>query len=172
MHHFSFMARFSAWVNDKLYPHVAELDEASYRAKAGLFFGSIHATLNHILIVDLLWTGRVKGIDRGVRALDQVLHDDLPSLRAARKEEDAYLIQFMDSLSEADLQSRVRYKTVSGATPRQMEARVWDMLTGLYNHQTHHRGQVYALLLQKGIKLPDIDVIYYLHETGQARFID
>jgi uncharacterized damage-inducible protein DinB len=172
MHHFSFMARFSAWVNDKLYPHVAALDEASYRAPAGLFFGSIHATLNHILIVDRLWTGRVKGIDRGVRALNQVLHDDLSALRAARREEDAYLIQFMDGLSEADLQARVRYNTVSGDTPRAMEARVWDMLTGLYNHQTHHRGQVYGLLLQKGIKLPDIDVIYYLHETGQARFVD
>jgi uncharacterized damage-inducible protein DinB len=170
MHHFSFMARFSAWVNDQLYPRVAELDEASYRAPSGLFFGSIHATLNHILVVDRLWTGRIKGIDRGVRALDQILHDDLPSLRAARKVEDAYLIDFMDGLSEADLQKRVRYKTVT--SPRMMETRVWDMLTGLYNHQTHHRGQVYALLLQKGLKLPDIDVIYYLAEIGEARFVD
>ncbi len=114
--------------------------------------------------------GPHQGIDRGVRALDQVLHDDLPSLRTARQEEDAYLIDFMDGLSEADLQRRVRYKTV--ASPKQMEARVWDMLTGLYNHQTHHRGQIYALLLQKGMKLPDIDVIYYLAETGEARFVD
>lgn len=170
MHHFSAMARFSAWVNEKLYPCVAELDEASYRAQSGLFFGSIHATLNHILTVDRLWTGRIKGIDRGVRALNQIVHDDLASLRAARKTEDGYLIEFMDGLSEADLQRRVRYKTV--ASPKEMEARVWDMLTGLYNHQTHHRGQVYALLLQKGLKLPDIDVIYYLVETGDARFVD
>jgi uncharacterized damage-inducible protein DinB len=170
MHHFSSMARFSAWVNEQLYPCVAELDEASYRAPSGLFFGSIHATLNHILVIDRLWTGRIKGIDRGVRALDQILHDDLPSLRAARKAEDAYLIEFMDGLSEADLQKRVRYKTV--ASPRLMETRVWDMLTGLYNHQTHHRGQIYALLLQKGLKLPDVDVIYYLAEIGEARFVD
>lgn len=171
MHHFSSMARFSAWVNAQLYPCVAQLDDADYRAPGGLFFGSIHATLNHILLVDRLWTGRVKGIDRGARALNQILHDDLPSLREARRQEDAYLIGFMDSLSEADLQARVRYPTVTGQR-RMMEARVWDMLTGLYNHQTHHRGQIYALLLQKGLKLPDIDVIYYMVETGQAGFVD
>lgn len=60
MHHFSFMARFNAWVNEKLYACVGELDEAKYRADSGLFFGSVHATLNHLLVVDRLWTGACK----------------------------------------------------------------------------------------------------------------
>jgi uncharacterized damage-inducible protein DinB len=52
-----------------------------------------------------------------------------------------------------------------------MEARVWDMLAGMFNHQTHHRGQIYSVLLQRGRKMPDIDLIYYLAETGQARYV-
>jgi len=43
------------------------------------------------------------------------------------------------------------------------------MLAGMFNHQTHHRGQIYSVLLQRGQKLPDIDLIYYLVEVGQAK---
>jgi len=170
MHHFSFMARFNAWVNEKLYACVAELDEAKYRADSGLFFGSIHATLNHLLVVDRLWTGRVQGIDRGVRSLDQILYDDLPALQAGRRQEDADMIALMDRLTDAELQSYKRYW--SADRTKQMETKVWDMLTGMFNHQTHHRGQIYAVLLQQGMTLPDIDVIYYLIETGQSRYIE
>jgi uncharacterized damage-inducible protein DinB len=75
----------------------------------------------------------------------------------------------MDRLSETDLQSAVRFWTVK--RDKQIEARRWDLLTGLFNHQTHHRGQVYAVLLQAGLSLPDIDVVYYLEETGQVRHV-
>ena len=81
MQHVSSMARFNAWVNERLYGCVAQLDETKYRADYGLFFGSIHATLNHLLVVDRLWTGRVQGIDRGIRSLDQILYDDLRPCR-------------------------------------------------------------------------------------------
>jgi uncharacterized damage-inducible protein DinB len=169
MQHFSSMARFNAWVNEKLYGCVAQLEEAKYRADCRLFFGSIHATLNHLLVVDRLWTGRAQGIDRGIRSLDQILYADLPALQAARRQEDADLIALMDRLTDADLQSFRRYS--SADRTRHMETRVWDMLTGMFNHQTHHRGQIYAVLLQQGMKLPDIDVIYYLIETGQSRYV-
>jgi uncharacterized damage-inducible protein DinB len=170
MRHFEFMARFNTWVNEKLYASVAQLDAAKYRADCGLFFKSVHATLNHILIVDRLWTGRVQGSDRGVRTLAQILHDDLPALHAARCAEDASMTALMDRLTDAELQSTVRFSTVN--RERQVEARVCDMLTGMFNHQTHHRGQIYAVLLQSGLELPDIDVIHYLAETGQARYVD
>jgi len=169
MDHFPMMARFNGWVNDKIYAEVAKLDDATYRADSGLFFGSLHATLNHIMVVDRLWTGRVEGIDRGVKSLNQILHDDFASLQKARREEDARLVQLMDRLTPAELQGTVRYSTADRT--RTMEARRWDMLAGMFNHQTHHRGQIYSVLLQRGQKLPDIDLIYYLSETGQAKFV-
>jgi uncharacterized damage-inducible protein DinB len=166
MHHFSFMARYSAWVNERIYDGAAKLSDAAYRGDAKLFFGSVHATLNHVMVVDRLWTGRVEGKDRSVRALSQILHGDFASLRAARKDEDGYIQALMDRLSPADLEASVRYTTLEGET---IEARRWDLLTGLFNHQTHHRGQIYAVLRQNGVALPELDVIYYLIETGKAR---
>jgi len=169
MDHFPMMARFNGWVNEKIYAEVAKLDDATYRGDSGLFFGSLHATLNHIMVVDRLWTGRVEGIDRGVKSLNQILHEDFASLQKARREEDARLVQLMDRLTPAELQGTVRYSTADRT--RTMEARRWDMLAGMFNHQTHHRGQIYSVLLQRGQKLPDIDLIYYLAETGQARYV-
>ena len=169
MDHFPMMARFNGWVNDKIYAEVAKLDDAAYRGNAGLFFGSLHATLNHIMVVDRLWTGRVEGIDRGVKSLNQILHEDFASLHAARREEDTRLIALTDRLTPDKLQSTVRYSTADRT--RTMEARVWDMLAGMFNHQTHHRGQIYSVLLQRGQKMPDIDLIYYLAETGQAKYV-
>jgi uncharacterized damage-inducible protein DinB len=168
MHHFSFLSRYNAWVNPRIYDGAAKLSEAAYRADARLFFGSVHATLNHIMAVDRLWTGRVEGKDRGIRALSQILHDDLASLRAARAGEDGYIQALMDRFTQADLEACVRYTTLEGET---VEARRWDLLTGMFNHQTHHRGQIYAVLRQNGIALPDLDVVYYLLETGQARSV-
>jgi uncharacterized damage-inducible protein DinB len=169
MDHFPLMARFNGWVNEKIYSEVAKLDDTTYRGNSGLFFGSLHATLNHILVVDRLWTGRVEGIDRGVKSLNQILHDDFASLQQARREEDARLVQLMDRLTPAELQATARYSTADRT--RTMEARRWDMLAGMFNHQTHHRGQIYSVLLQRGQKMPDIDLIYYLAETGQARYV-
>jgi uncharacterized damage-inducible protein DinB len=148
---------------------VATLDEAAYRSDCGIFFGSIHRTLNHLLVVDRLWLGRITGTDRGIRSLDQVLHDDLPSLRAAREEEDRGLIKLLDEMPEEKIEAMVRFTTVK--RDRHMEARTRDLLSAMFNHQTHHRGQIYAVLQQRGMSLPDIDLPFFLPEIGEARLI-
>jgi uncharacterized damage-inducible protein DinB len=163
------MARFNQWVNRQLYDKVATLDEAAYRSDCGIFFGSIHRTLNHLLVVDRLWLGRITGTDRGIRSLDQVLHDDLPSLRAAREEEDRGLIKLLDEMPEEKIEAMVRFTTVK--RDRHMEARTRDLLSAMFNHQTHHRGQIYAVLQQRGMSLPDIDLPFFLPEIGEARLI-
>ena len=164
MNHFPLLARFNGWVNDRLYGAVATLPEADYRADGGLFFGSIHRTLNHLLVVDRLWTGRIAGADRGIRSLDQIPYDDFASLRAARRDEDAHLIDFVDGLDEARLGEVVRYRRMIGEGEE--EARAGHILLTLFNHQTHHRGQVTAMLTRLGVEYPALDVVYYLEEIG------
>lgn len=109
MNSFQLMARFNGWVNDQLYDTVAAMPDAAYRQDRGLFFGSIHRTLNHLMVVDRLWTGRIAGVDRGVRALDQVLYDDFAELRAARRVEDQNLIDLVARLDAAALAAPVTY---------------------------------------------------------------
>lgn len=68
MNHFPLMARFNQWANQRLYGSVAALSEEQYRAERGLFFGSVHRTLNHILVVDRIWTRRIDGEPHGIGA--------------------------------------------------------------------------------------------------------
>lgn len=163
---FSTLARFNAWVNERLYACIAGLPDEVYRANRGVFFGSIHHTLNHLLVVDRLWTGRIEGTDRGIRALDQVLYDEFAALRDARRDEDAWLIDLVDRLNDQRLQQPVRYRRMIGTGF--VEAGTGGILLTLFNHQTHHRGQIHALLTQAGIVPPPLDVIFYLEAVGQA----
>ncbi len=162
MNTIALMARFNAWANDRLYGCVAGLSEGAYRKDRKAYFGSIHNTLNHLLVVDRLWTCRLEGTDHGIESLDQILHDDFDSLRGARKTEDQGLVDLVDGLSEAALQSPVTYRRMIGAGTH--TTRRDHILITLYNHQTHHRGQVHAMLTQQGVDPPPLDVIYLLEE--------
>ena len=164
MQHFALMARFNGWANDRLYETVSRVPDADYRRDCGAFFGSIHRTLNHLLVVDRLWTGRIEGIDRGVRSLDQILYEDFESLRRARRDEDARLVALVGRLSPERLASPTVYRRIIGEGPE--ETRTDHILLTLFNHQTHHRGQVHVLLTQSGVTPPPLDVIFFLEETG------
>lgn len=166
MNHLPLMARFNRWANTRVYACVAGLDEEAYRRDRGAFFGSIHHTLNHLLVVDRLWTARIQDRESGIESLDQILFDDFESLKAAREEEDDRFIALVGGLSDAELEAPVRYRRIIGDGVE--EARAGHILITLFNHQTHHRGQVHAMLTQAGVTPPPLDVIFYLDELGEA----
>jgi uncharacterized damage-inducible protein DinB len=160
--HFRGFARYNQWANRRLYAACASLPEAEYMKPRASFFGSLHATLNHILVGDRIWMGRLTGHDPGIASLDQILYAELAGLRVAREAEDAQIIAFVDGLDEPTFNTTLRYKSMSGkpqATP------VRWVLAHLFNHQTHHRGQAHALLSQTAVAPPELDLIYYLREA-------
>ena len=114
-------------------------------------------------MVDRLWTGRIRGRDRGIHALDQVLYDDFAELSAARIDEDRQLIELVDGLSADELVAPVRYSRIIGSGLE--EVRAGHVLLTLFNHQTHHRGQVTTILSQFGIDLGVTDLIWMPRET-------
>jgi uncharacterized damage-inducible protein DinB len=67
-------------------------------------------------------------------------------------------------LSEQDLTRRVRYTTLS--RPAAIEQELGYALPHVFNHQTHHRGQVHALLTRIAGDAPSLDLILYQRETG------
>ena len=161
--YFRTLARYNRWADRRLYAAAAALHEADYRRAVPSFFGSLHATLNHILVGDRIWMGRLTGHpDANIRSLDQILYADLAGLRVAREAEDASIINYADELDEPTLNSTLRYKTTSGeaqATPLRL------VLGHLFNHQAHHRGQCHGLLSALGVKdPPPLDLIFYLRE--------
>lgn len=162
--HFRTLARFNAWANTRLYDAVGALPEGEYRkARPAAYFGSIHGTLNHLLAVDRLWFGRIEGVDRGVAALDQILCEDLATLRAARQAEDEHIIALVDGLEEVALARDLSYRSMLGGA---LTLPLSVALATVFNHQTHHRGQVHALIKEAGAEPPALDIPVYWSERG------
>lgn len=160
--YFRTLARYNQWANRRLYAACAALHEADYMAPRPAFFGSLHGTLNHILVGDRVWMGRLTGHPANIAALDQILYGDFAGLKVAREAEDAQIIAYIDALDEPTLNSTLRYRNMAGeaqATPMRM------LLAHVFNHQTHHRGQAHGLLSQTSVKPPPLDLLFFLRET-------
>ena len=156
---FPMLSQFNAWVNAHIYASCDTLSEDEYRKDRGAFFHSIHGTLNHLLVVDRLWFGRLTGTEHGIESLDQILYGDVGDLREARHAEDERIISIVSELSEEELTRPVAFRTMAD-TPRKMTGE--KILMSVFNHQTHHRGQVTAMLAQAGADYGDIDIPFFL----------
>jgi uncharacterized damage-inducible protein DinB len=142
------MAAYNRWMNDKLYAACAELGDDERKLDRKAYFGSIHGTLNHILLADRLWFGRFIGRPFKVDRLNQELFADFAELRAERLLTDQDIEGWVQGLSDAQLAGKLRYTSLVNPAPRVYD--LWVCVTHFFNHQTHHRGQVTALLSQCG----------------------
>ena len=143
------LAAYNRWMNESLYAHCATLDDATRKADRGAFFKSIHGTLSHILLADHIWLGRFQGQPFAVRSLDQILHEDFAELRAAREQLDVRIAEWVGQLGQEDLLREFRFDSMT--RPGTRSCALWLALTHVFNHQTHHRGQLTTLLNQCGI---------------------
>jgi uncharacterized damage-inducible protein DinB len=162
--HFVMFAGYNGWANTRLLDACATLSEADYKADRGAFFGSIHGALNHLMVTDRLWGARLRGEPAPDYRLDSVIFDDLDSLRAARDAEDAALSAHVATLTDADLAGEFRWtRKADGVVVIQP---LWATLAHLFNHQTHHRGQVHGLLSQAGVDPPSLDLPVFQKASG------
>ena len=149
--HFSMMAGYNAWANARLYAAARSLPDEAYRKNVGAFFGSLHGTLNHLMVTDRIWMRRFTGVGDHPDKLNAIMFDDLVSLELARKEEDNRIIRYVDGLREEDIDKDLSYATTKGVPHCN---RLGDVLAHLFNHQTHHRGQAHTILTILGIPEP------------------
>ena len=160
--HLRMMARYNKWANAQLNTAVMNISHDAYMAKREAFFGSIHGGLNHILLVDRIWRGRVEGNPHPVDRLDIIVTDSREAFLRERMAEDDILIDFTDSFDEKTLDEKVTYSSLIGFTgtdPRRL------ILAHMFNHATHHRGQIHALLTQVPADPPPLDLMIYIRET-------
>jgi uncharacterized damage-inducible protein DinB len=164
--YFAMLARYNGWANRRLYDAAAKLPDADYRAERGAFFGSVHRTLNHLLVTDRIWMRRLSGEGPTYTALDIVLHEELASLRSERESEDQRIVGFVDGLDDTALAGSVTYRTITA--PQEITQPLGPALLHLFNHQTHHRGQAHALLSGIGGRdaAPSLDLILFQRESG------
>ena len=132
------------------------LPELEYFARRASFFGSIHATLNHILIVDLVYLGRLKGEERVSPDCNE-LYAELQPLAERQALVDRELLRFCEQQDSSALASSISYERLTGQAYHETVASV---LSHLFIHQVHHRGQVHDMLSSTSIAPPQLDEFF------------
>ena len=153
--HFRMLGRYNRLANERLYGACARLGNSERTKDHGAFFGSIHGTLNHILVGDRIWMTRFEGGEAPSTNLDAILYEDFEALREARIAEDARIEAYTASLKADSLARTVRYLNNEG---REFQDPSAVLLAHFFNHQTHHRGQVTAMLSQTEVDYPVLDM--------------
>jgi uncharacterized damage-inducible protein DinB len=157
------MARYHAWAQERLFASLDAVCDADWHADHGLFFGSLHGTLNHLLLADLIWYGRFTGRPYVAASLaDEVESDRSALLQRARSQAERWAA-LIEATDEASFAGRLRYASVAAQpcdTP-------WaGTLLHVFNHATHHRGQMSAVATRLGQPAPEMDLVHFLRLSG------
>lgn len=164
---FRLMAGYNQWMNARLYAAAAALDEAELRADRGAFFGSILSTLEHVLAADAHWLRRFAVNFPAFASLEPVRHGPLPALvrgitfpdfarlRVDREAMDEVLLDFTREADEVTYAQPLNYVNSAGESFTREAGLV---LRHVFNHQTHHRGQVTTLFSQRGVDIGVTDL--------------
>lgn len=162
------LARYNAGMNRQLYDAAAQLAPQALHADRQAFFGSLFATMNHLLAGDTIWLTRFAAHPAGLRALDSLRGAPLPSSlrqsfgetledwRANRLRLDAIIDAMAAELRPADLEQVLVYRNTRGQAFRKPFG---SLLLHFFNHQTHHRGQASTLLTQAGVDIGVTDLL-------------
>lgn len=152
------MARYNRWQNESLFGAADTLGEDARRAERGAFFGSIHGTLSHLLWADTLWMSRFDGWERPDVGIPRSAGwiGDWDTLAERRRAADARIVAWADAIEGAALASDLDW--YSGALGRDVTKPLALCVVHFFNHQTHHRGQVHAMLTAAGARPGDTDL--------------
>jgi uncharacterized damage-inducible protein DinB len=166
---YSLMADYNAWMNRKLYALAAEIPDAERKRDLGAFFESLHGTLNHLLFADLVFLARFTGSAMPQGAFGADRHHDFDALRAEREAVDARILDWIGCLDRARLAEPLSFTSMVDGVTRALPT--WVMVTQMFNHQTHHRGQATTLLKQLGVDpgitdIPWLPALYSEAGTG------
>jgi uncharacterized damage-inducible protein DinB len=156
--HVQLMSRYNEWQNENLYGAADQLGDEERKRERGAFFGSIHATLNHLLWGDRIWMSRFAGTPKPEGGIKESVsrHPVWEDLKRERVAFDRVMAEWAASLDPNWFEGDLVYFSV--AAGREIKAAKWFLLTHMFNHQTHHRGQVHCMLTQSGVKPGDTDL--------------
>jgi len=142
------MARYGRWMNERLYALLDGIPDVERKRDRGAFFGSMHGTLNHLLWGDRLWLGRFTGPPCTAAPFGAEMYPDFGELRREREATDTALAAWAGTVTETWLASTLTYTSRVDGRTRELPAAV--AAVHLFNHGTHHRGQLTTLLNQAG----------------------
>ncbi len=154
------MARYNTWQNENIVGAADTLDDAARRADRGAWFASIHGTLSHLLWGDLMWMSRLAGGSPPPKAATPAdtaaAFPEWGAYKAQRRLTDRQISDWAAGLDQGGLGGDLSW--YSGAAKRDLVKPRAICIAGFFNHQTHHRGQVHAMLTAAGVRPGDTDL--------------
>lgn len=142
------MARYNRWMNERLYALLREFTDEERKRERGAFFGSMHGTLNHVLWGDRIWLGRFIDEPCTHPAFGADMYADFGELARQREVTDRRILDWAGNVTPAWLEAPLRYTSKVDGRTRELPRTV--AVVQLFNHGTHHRGQLTTLIRQAG----------------------
>ncbi len=154
------MANYHGWAYRELFKAIKPITNANYYQNRGLYFGSIHGTLNHLHLVDSLWLSRFKNVPFPITGLDQELYTEREELKEATLSRADEWSQWLTQVPPADLLGTLSYTNSKDQAQVKPYA---GTLLHVFNHGTHHRGQITAAVtsITEKSNSPVLDLFMY-----------
>lgn len=159
------MTRYTAWANERLFEALAELPAGEAAAKRPTLFGSMLHTMNHCLVIDLIWQAHLEGRPHGFTARNTRTHPPLDVLRARQAVLDRWYIEYADGLTPSAHDETVHFTFVDGGPGAMTRGQI---LLHVINHKTFHRGWVTDLFFQTSAAPPATDLPVFLRDARVA----
>ena len=158
---FTALARYNAKANGIVLGHMKALDEESLCRNYGTFYPTLTDTVLHVMLSDARWLGRLAAFrDAGfdIARIESIKADcaadrlnayrERSRIAGLRSELDADIIKTVDSIPEAAI--ALPFEIQFG--DRRISPPLWQLLLQWFNHQSHHRGAVSAMLDMAGVE--------------------
>jgi uncharacterized damage-inducible protein DinB len=160
--HLERLLSYHGWAYQRLFQGLQALDEAQYRAPRGLFFGSIHGTLNHLAVADRIWLARLRAQPQPFASLDAEAAAERSALADYLQHGVQAWLEQLRPYDDAGLLHSLAYRNMRGEAQAKPIA---DLVLHLVNHGSHHRGQISAALTAMGQPAPTLDYLYFLPDA-------
>ncbi len=172
---FNLYAEYNRLMNRRLFAAAGQLSREQLLSDRGAFFKSVLGTLNHVLVGDIIWLQRFGSPPASAAALgyvtrldppqslDSLLYDNLEDLGTERDKIDDIIVRWIDTLAEPDLDDSLSYRNMAGIPQCKPAA---SLISHLFLHQVHHRGQATTLISQFGVDFGDSDLLEMIDESS------
>lgn len=164
--YFTRLSRYHTWATDRLLDSALRpLSDDEWHRDRGLFFGSVHGSVSHLLVTDDIWWSRFALGESPRIALDAVPHAGRAPLVAALRADVSRWPAWAAALTAEHFDGELHYTRGNGELVR---LPFTPTLGHVFNHATHHRGQLTAALTALGLDSPELDWVRLLQQEAAS----
>jgi uncharacterized damage-inducible protein DinB len=157
--------RYNTWANHRLFDTAARLTPEQFLGPTHATFGSVQQVMVHTVSVQQMWIARVQGLPRTVDLRPED-YTSVDVLRQAWLGVDAHTHQFLDGLTEPEVNHVIRYVNDKGET---WAYPMWQILFHQVNHATQHRSEAALVMSSLGHSTGWLDYLIYVDETQETQ---